>query len=297
MEKHMTWLACGLVALVPVALGAALDRALGTVVALTLLGAGIGALYLVGTFAPNAPLFGRVARIRREPGVFALTFDDGPDPRFTPEISRRLAERGHRATFFVLGKAARGHPDVLRQVLADGHELASHGDDHSLLAFMRPSRVGAQLTATEEAVAAATGAPPAPLFRAPHGVRSLWLHRTVARRGYRLCGWTGTIFDTANPGGHTIVERAARYLRPGSALLLHDGGGERRQTVDALTGILDEAERRGLRSVRLSALVEPPLSVLGIDSLGRERRSRSFPEAGDGEALAGEREQAEAHAD
>src|SRR5438034_11554772 len=133
MGKRATWLACGAVALGAVAIGAAVDQLLGTVFAFTLLGLGLGAAYLVGTFAQSAPLFGRTARPAAAPGRLALTFDDGPDPRFTPAVSRLLAERGHGGTFFVLGARAVEHPEVLRQVVADGHELASHGFDHGLL--------------------------------------------------------------------------------------------------------------------------------------------------------------------
>jgi peptidoglycan-N-acetylglucosamine deacetylase len=244
-----------------VAAGSALDWLLGTGPALTLLGLALALVYLIGTFGATMPFFGRVASTRAEPDQFALTFDDGPDPRNTPEISRLLAARGHRATFFVLGAHARRYPNVLAQVLADGHELANHGDDHRLLAFSLPSTLRRQLSVTEEAVRAATGHAPVRLFRTPHGVRSPWLSLTVGRCGYRLCGWTGRVFDTAEPGALRIVERTCRHLVPGSILLLHDAdgsecGGSRQQTVEALPAILDEAERRGLRSVWLSSLVE-----------------------------------------
>ena len=260
LDKHGTWVACGLVAVALVLGGLGLDLLLGSGALFAVVGAAAALAYLAGTFGVSQPLFGRVARTRAEPGSFALTFDDGPDPRHTPEISRLLADRGHQATFFVLGAAARQHPPLLAQVAANGHELANHGDDHRLLAFSLPSTVRAQLAGNEEAVADATGRPPAKLFRAPHGVRSPWLGRTVARRGYRVCGWTGSVFDTASPGVTKIVERVAPLLRPGAVVLLHDGdgsgrGGSRRQTVEALPAILDEAERRGLRSVRLSSLL------------------------------------------
>ena len=308
MSKLTTWLACGLVAFALAAGGAFLDRLLGTTALFTLAGCALGALYLVGTFGATTPVFGRVARVRDEPGRLALTFDDGPDPQFTPEISRLLAERGHRATFFVLGSHASEHPQVLRQIVADGHELASHGFDHGLLAFRLPRQVRAQLRATEHAVVAATASPPVHLFRAPHGVRSPWLGRTVARAGYRLCGWTGRIFDTANPGVSTIVDRARRQLRPGATLLLHDADGsghgdDRRQTVEALPAILDEADRLGLRSVWLSSLLEPTaLSVLDLAPLGSRGDSGGThvgpaPQSGDGEPFASEEQQAQAHSD
>jgi len=259
LGKYGTWLACGLVAAAIGAVGIGLALVLSTWSAAAA-GVAVALAYLAGTFLPTLPLFGRVARTRPDPAAFALTFDDGPDPRHTPEIGRLLAARGHQATFFVLGAHARGHPRLLGELAAAGHELASHGDDHRLLALALPRTVRRQLDGAEQAVAAATGEAPAPLFRPPHGVRSPWLHRTVAARGYRVCGWNGSVFDTASPGVQAIVERVRRRLQPGAVVLLHDGdgsgrGGSRRQTVEALPAILDEAERRGLRSVRLSSLL------------------------------------------
>jgi peptidoglycan/xylan/chitin deacetylase (PgdA/CDA1 family) len=261
--KYSTWLACGLVAVAVVAAGAFVDRLLNADFVFVLAFAAIAAAYLLGTFGATLPLFGSVVRTRREDGRFALTFDDGPDPEFTPKISKLLAEREHRATFFVLGSHARKHPRILEQLLADGHELANHGYDHGLLAFSRPAALRRQVQQTEEAILAATQRQPAQLFRAPHGVRSPWLGTTLTRLGYRVCGWTGSSFDTAKPGVDTIVERSCRRLQGGSILLLHDGDGSgradrRNQTVEALPAILDEAERRGLRSVWLSSLVERP---------------------------------------
>ena len=257
--KKETWVGCGLVAGLLAAMGAAVDRLLGTRVVFAVMGSALGVLYLAGTFGASIPLFGRVVRCRPQAGSFALTFDDGPDARYTAEISELLSARGHRATFFVLGAHARAHPELIARLAQDGHELANHGDDHRLLAFSLPSTVHEQLVATEEAVASANCGL-APLFRAPHGVRSPWLVHTAARRGYRVCAWDGRVFDTSNPGVETIVARVASVLRPGAVVLLHDGDGDgrdgpRRQTVEALGAILDVAERRGLRSVPLSSLV------------------------------------------
>ena len=259
MGKVGTWLMAALVAAGFGGLGAEIDRRARSRPFGTLVGATAGLAYLVGTFVPRARLFGGSVAAKELPGAFALTFDDGPDPRHTLEISRLLTARGHRATFFVLARAVDTHPAVAARVLADGHELASHGADHGLLAFARPRAIGQQLTATEDAVRRATGCPPVRLFRPPHGVRSAWLTRVVERRGYRVCAWHGRVFDTAEPGVEVIVRRVERLLRPGAIVLLHDGdasgrGGSRAQTVEALPTILDRAESRGLRSVRLSSL-------------------------------------------
>ncbi len=257
--KVGTWAAAGAVAAGVAAAGAGVDRRLGTRPLMALATGTLATAYLAGTFLPRTRIFGAAAAAGGT-DAFALTFDDGPDPRHTLEIGRLLAERGHRATFFVLGREVREHPDVAAAIVDAGHELACHGDDHRLLAFAPPRELRRQLAATEEAVLAATGAPPAPLFRAPHGVRSPWLTRVLAEHGYRVCAWDGSVFDTAQPGSEVIAERVERLLAPGAVVLLHDGDGSgregsRRQTVAALPAILDAAERRGLHSERLSALV------------------------------------------
>jgi peptidoglycan-N-acetylglucosamine deacetylase len=260
MNKHGTWVGAGAVAMGLACAGVTVDRRLGTRPVATGAAVTAAGAYLAGTFVPKSRIFGSSARTEVAPDVFGLTFDDGPDPRYTSGISRILAERGHGATFFVLGCSVRAHPGVAAAVVADGHELACHGDDHELLAFAPPREVRRQISATENAVRRATGFPPEPLFRAPHGVRSPWLTRVVERYGYRVCGWDGAVFDTAEPGAEVIVARVERLLCRGAVVLLHDGdgsgrGGSRQGTLDALPAILDVAERRGLRSVRLSTLV------------------------------------------
>ena len=241
---------------------------------------GVAAAYLAGTYLQNLPLFGAVARPLVAVGDddFALTFDDGPDPRHTLAISKILAERGHQGTFFVLGRAVRMHPELIRQLAVDGHEIACHGDDHRLLAFASPRAIIAQLEAWEEAVEAALGRPGARLVRTPHGVRSPWLVSVARRRGYALCGWDGSVFDTAEPGTATIVRRVMSLLRPGAVVLLHDGdgsgrGGSRAQTVAALGAVLDAADRKGLRSVTLGSLLgrQAPTALTLVSDLRNPR--------------------------
>ena len=224
----------------------------------------VAGAYLAGTYQQNLPLFGMVARPPACPDgrEFALTFDDGPDPRHTPSISRLLAERGHHATFFVLGREAREHPELIQRLAADGHEIACHGDDHRLLAFAVPRTIDTQLDAWEESVGVALGRPGARLVRTPHGVRSPWFNAVARSRGYAVCGWDGSVFDTAEPGVAAITRRVVSLLRPGAVILLHDGdgsgrGASRAQTVAALCRVLDAADDLGLRSVPLGSLLQP----------------------------------------
>jgi len=223
---------------------------------------GLAAGYLAGTYGQRSRIFGRVATPVMRPGdrILALTFDDGPDPRHTLSIAELLSARGHTATFFTLGEAARDHPDVVRSIATLGHEIACHGNDHRLLGFALPRSIDRQLDGWESAVEAALGRPGTRLLRTPHGVRSPWLVAVARRRGYAVCGWNGSVFDTAEPGVETIVRRVLGLLRPGAVVLLHDGDGARRgasrsQTVTALGPILDAMDVRGLRSVELSALL------------------------------------------
>lgn len=260
MGKHVTWAAAGGIATMLAAAGVAVDARLGTRPLVTATAVAAAGAYLAGTFFPRTRVFGSPAAAGANADVFALTFDDGPDPRHTSAISALLAARGHRATFFVLGREVHAHPALAARVLVDGHEIACHGHDHRLLAFARPSEIFRQIAATEEAVYIATGELPTPLFRPPHGVRSPWLTRTTRRYGHRVCAWDGTVFDTADPGPDVIAARVERLLRRGAIVLLHDGdgsgrGASRQQTVDALPAILDAAERRGLRSIPLSTLL------------------------------------------
>ena len=180
-------------------------------------------------FTPNARLFGRVIGTGFSPDPkVAITFDDGPSPEHTPAVLEALRAAGARATFFVLGRNVRAHPELARMIVAEGHELASHGDDHSLLMFAGPATIAHQFRAAEDAVSEAVGTSVAQLFRAPHGYRGPFLAPVARRLGYRIVGWTGAIFDTARPGVEVIVDRCANVLAPGAILLLHDGDGSGR---------------------------------------------------------------------
>ena len=161
-----------------------------------------------GMFGASSPLFGGVVdgkRIRRD--VVALTFDDGPSLETTPRILEILRAEGVRATFFVLGKHAERHPELVEQIVRDGHELGNHGYDHGILAFAGATEVHRQLQRTERLLRRA-GGPPVRVFRAPHGFRSPFVARTARRLGYITCAWSAGVFDTAKPGADVIVARS-----------------------------------------------------------------------------------------
>ena len=204
-----------------------------------------------GSFAHNSRLFGRVLGTGRtsKPWV-ALTFDDGPDPRFTPALLDTLAGARVRATFFCLGRAVREHPQLARRIVDDGHELASHGDDHGLLVFAGPREIARQLREAESAIENASGDAPSRLFRPPHGFRNPFVVRVARELGYQVVGWTGSVFDTARPGVQTIVDRCSRLLEPGAILLLHDGDG----AGDTATAVRRSRRCRGSSTPPMAAV-------------------------------------------
>jgi peptidoglycan/xylan/chitin deacetylase (PgdA/CDA1 family)/uncharacterized membrane protein YbhN (UPF0104 family) len=215
------------------------------------------------SFTPNSPLFGRVVTGRgTNDRVLALTFDDGPSPEWTPRVLDALRARGARATFFVLGRHAEAHPELIRRISEEGHEIASHGYDHALLTFASQADVERQLARTEDSLAKALGEPPRPrLFRAPHGFRNPLVGRVTARRGYEVVGWSKGVWDTAKPGVEAIVRRTSGAFRPGGILLLHDADGsgdndDRSQTADAVPQILERAHAAGYELVTVSDLAQ-----------------------------------------
>ena len=224
----------------------------------------------VGCFSPNSALFGPVITGRGVTApVMALTFDDGPSPDTTPRILDALREAGVRATFFVLGKHAAQHPELVARIAREGHEVANHGWSHGLLVFCTPAAIKRELAETA-ALLTRCGAPPPTLFRAPHGFKSPFLSRVARRLGYQVVGWTKGVYDTALPGAAVIAERSRESMRAGAILLLHDadgnGNGDRSQTADALPEVLRDVRAAGLAPVTVSELV-----ALGSES----QRSRT----------------------
>jgi peptidoglycan/xylan/chitin deacetylase (PgdA/CDA1 family) len=182
----------------------------------------------------------------------ALTFDDGPDDRGTPEVLDVLRTYGVRATFFVLGSMVERHPAVLDQVVADGHELAVHSWDHRNHLRHGPAQVHRQLARTADLLGRRTGTRPT-WFRPPYGAMTGGALTSARLLGLRPVLWTAWGRDWEERASGESVERLVRsQSRGGGTVLLHDSDctsspNSWRATVAALPGLLQHWADEGLR--------------------------------------------------
>ncbi len=199
-----------------------------------------------------------LCRVDSAPGRYAVTFDDGPSPRWTPKVLDVLARHRARATFFLLAGRIRRHPDLVRRLLEEGHEPALHGSHHWPPVLLPPWEIRAEVTRCANALASVDSRRPR-FYRPPFGFMLPSQARLVRTMGYEPV--LGDVYpeDPHRPGTDLIVTRVMKRLEAGSVVILHDGtplGEEdRSQTVEALDIILARAGGQGLHAVTVSELV------------------------------------------
>jgi len=186
----------------------------------------------------------------------ALTFDDGPNPPYTGQILDILARYQVPATFFCVGLQASAHPADVARLAAAGHGLGNHTWSHPFLPDLSQAQLAEQLDRTDEAVARAAGIADGPgLFRPPYGSRSPDVLRWLAERGTPIVLWDVDPSDWARPGAALIAGRVLLQARPGTIILMHDGGGDRSPTVAALPLVIEGLLDRGLQFTRVDTLL------------------------------------------
>ncbi|MFD3548073.1 polysaccharide deacetylase family protein [Streptomyces sp. NPDC058655] len=179
-------------------------------------------------------------------GAMALTFDDGPDPRYTPGILDCLARHGVRAVFFVCGEMAAENRDLLRRMVAEGHVIGNHTWTHPLIPKLSRPALLSEIGRTSEVVRQAVGE--APLwFRAPYGAWNRAAFEIGAELGMEPLAWTVDSLDWTEPGTTAIVSRVLKGAAPGVIVLSHDAGGDRSQSVRAVNAYLPQLLARGYR--------------------------------------------------
>lgn len=193
--------------------------------------------------------------INTDEKVIALTFDDGPHKKYTPEILDILSKYNAKATFFIVGENAEKNPELALRVHEEGHELAIHTYTHPLRTNV--SKLMKEIKQSHATIFGITGYSPV-LFRPVEGQYTDAMIDAIIQEGYKVVMWSWHLdtFDWKNPGEKRIVNTVLKGAKPGSVVLFHDGGGNRAQTVRALKKILPELEEQGYKFVTVSELLE-----------------------------------------
>ncbi|MFI6642623.1 polysaccharide deacetylase family protein [Streptomyces sp. NPDC050504] len=175
-----------------------------------------------------------------------ITIDDGPDPRWTPQMLDLLREHGAKATFCMVGTQAQAHPDLVKKVLADGHRLCDHSVSHDTgMDKQSQTYQSKQILDAERMITKASGGVRPMYYRAPGGAFTPYSRKLAASRGMRPLGWNVDTKDFERPGTEAIVATVKREMSNGPTLLFHDAGGDRAQTVEALRRLLPWLKDQG----------------------------------------------------
>ncbi len=216
----------------------------------------VHALTLWATLYPYCRWWGpQQGRFPAAADEVCLTLDDGPDPIDTPVILEALAAHRARAVFFLIGEKAARYPEWARAIADAGHVVANHTATHPQYRFwaLGPGRLAEEIDGGAARIATALGDRPlAPLFRAPAGMRNVFLHPLLKKRGLSLASWSARGLDGRDTDRVRIVRRVVDGVEPGAILLLHEGmrdAAGRSLAVDTVPAVLAGIARRGYNCV------------------------------------------------
>ncbi|MBE3575538.1 MAG: polysaccharide deacetylase family protein [Firmicutes bacterium] len=188
----------------------------------------------------------------------ALTFDDGPDPRYTPRVLQVLAQAGARATFFLVAGKAQQNPELVKAIAAAGHEVGSHGMDHRHAWLEWPWSVDRRIGRAAAILRRLSGQP-VHYLRPPWGMFNAGTYPAGMRHHRGVVLWSCSAGDwNIRRQARDIAATLEAGLKPGAILVLHDSGGDPgapEHTLAALPAVLEAARRRGLKLVTVSELV------------------------------------------
>jgi len=188
-------------------------------------------------------------------GWVVLTFDDGPDPRYTPKVLEILLQEGVQASFFLVGKMAIRYPDLVREIQAAGHDIGNHGFSHRHAWLLGPRGMAREIWLGQQVLADITGKPPV-FFRPPWGSFNLSTYH-LAKRAGEVVLWSSSAKDWWKQVPGSIARRVVTRAIDGDIILLHDSGGQPGAPacmLAALPSIIRQLRCKGLEPVSLSRL-------------------------------------------
>lgn len=189
----------------------------------------------------------------RDKKEVALTFDDGPNPPYTNKILDVLKKYNVKATFFVIGKYAERHPHLIKRIFEEGHSIGNHTFTHK--SIMRYSRKRAFYEIGTTYLLIRKWKKNTPLiFRPPYGEFNPMVYNIAEYFGYHIILWDSDGYDWTHLKAKSIVYYVFRKLKKGSIILLHDGGGDRNETVIAVSTIIETLKKKGFKFVTIPEL-------------------------------------------
>ena len=224
-----------------------------TVVTLLLI---VSLMIPITTTAAPPPGSEVVWNVQTDQKLIALTFDDGPNPVYTPQILDLLHQYQAKATFFVLGKRVKMYPAIAIREVNEGHEIANHTFDHHFLKNYPPERIVEEIRQTQEVIFDITEQMPS-VFRPPGGFYNDALLQSMKEDKLTVVMWSWyqDTKDWKKPGADKIVQTVLNNVHNGDIILFHDLEGDCSQTVEALKRILPELQQRGYRFLTVSDLI------------------------------------------
>ena len=195
----------------------------------------------IGTLVPRCALFGRmIKQLPQDGNPVLLTIDDGPHPEHTPAILDILDRHRIKALFFLVGERAMQHPELVRDILARGHEIGNHTQTHPATTFwmLRPARLWREIAGCQETLTTLCPGQPPRFFRPPAGHHNLFTALIAHSLGLRMMLWNARGFDGVLTDVPTITRRIAHRLKPGAIVLIHEGTPVAVELAEAVTSML-----------------------------------------------------------
>jgi peptidoglycan-N-acetylglucosamine deacetylase len=194
------------------------------------------------------------AKLPPEKKVIALTFDDGPWPNTTAKVLDILKKNRIKSTFFVVGQNVKNYPDLTKQIVADGHIIANH-TWHHWYHQMNAQAAAYEVANTTDIIYQTTGVRTS-LFRPPGGIMNNGVAAYAKNNKYAVIIWSADSMDYSRPAVPRLMNNIFREAKPGGIVLMHDGGGDRSNTVKALPEIISRFRKQGYEFVTVPELLE-----------------------------------------
>lgn len=226
------------------------------------IGASIPAVHVLKKMSPETREYWEgsndiIWHVNTKEKMIALTFDDGPSPTFTPHILDILKEQNAHGTFFTIAKEVEKYPAIIQRMVYEGNEIANHTYGHEYMNKFSKEDIRQELKLAEEVIQKVSGIRPK-LFRPPGGYYNKDIVEVSKEQGYKVIiwSWEQQSGDWANPGTETIISRVLKNAASGNIVVFHDRGGDRYQTVQALTPIIEGLKQKGFKLVTVSEMLE-----------------------------------------